>query len=357
MSSRIAAIAGHLAANPSANVAPAPVRPRHREARDVQLAVQIAGMGRFVPPRIETNEELEALYGFPVGAIKRMLGLDTRYRADKDMTAPWMGAQAAKAALNDAGMTTNDIDLVINASAIPERLIPDDAPLIAYHLGMSSSHVPCFSVHATCMSFVLALQTAAAYIESRVYRNILIVSSEKLDGHLNFKDLHSSALFGDLAVACVVRPTPTTAGATSAINRVLMETNGEHYDLATHPLRPQEKAAFKMQGPALLKWSHDNLPGALEAFQPGLTRGLLGDIKCVIPHQASKKGLEVVKVKFGWGDKVIDQIFPEFGNTVSTGIPHALYYAIQTGKLQRGDKALIVGTGAGLSLVVMSLTY
>ncbi|KAI8919212.1 beta-ketoacyl-acyl-carrier-protein synthase I [Powellomyces hirtus] len=344
---RTAAIAGHLS-NPKAAE---PVAPLHRIARDVELPMEIKGVGRFLPPNIVTTESLELEHGWPKGLVKEKLGVTQRYRADKHMTASWMGAKAGHEALKHAGMTGNDLDLILNASAIPERLIPDAGPLIQMHMGLSETHIPCFSVHATCMSFPLAFQTAASFIASGVYRNILIVSSEKLEGHLNFEDIPSSALFGDCAVACIVGP--PEEGSSAALHRVMMETDGRMHNLAT--LHKNSKG-FKMQGPELMNWSHNNLPLGLEVFMPGMTNGLPDDVTCVIAHQASAKGLKVIRKKFGWGDKVID-VFQDCGNTVASSIPNALYQAIQTGALKRGDKAILAGTGAGLSFIVMSFTY
>src|SRR5688572_7446931 len=132
---------------------------------DTGFRIKIAGMGRYLPERIVTNEELEALCDLPRGWIEKHNGVCER-RWINGETSSYMGAQAAREALDKAGMQLGDIDLILNASGTPEQVIPDTGALIQRQLGLGESGIPSMSIHATCLSFVAALDMSASLITS-----------------------------------------------------------------------------------------------------------------------------------------------------------------------------------------------
>jgi 3-oxoacyl-[acyl-carrier-protein] synthase-3 len=311
---------------------------------------------------------LETAYGLPDGWIVRYNGVRQRRRVT-DETSSYMGAQAACEALDDAGMTVADIDLILNASGTPEQSIPDTGALIQRQLGPRAAGIPAMSVHATCLSFLAALDMSAALIAANRYRTILIVSTELSSAALNVHEPENFTLFGDAAAAAVVTASPlpwSGPGRAPAIHRIRFETYGEGADLTAlhgggtrrHPSNPAtrpEDNLFHMDGPGVLRLTRRYAASFLERLQPGLSHGLEG-IDLVIPHQASKMGMKVLGA-FGWPDEKIMQTLDWLGNCIAASIPATLYEAVRQGRLCRGDRALLVGTGAGLSLGGVILTY
>ena len=327
------------------------------------LPMKIAGIGRYLPKRVVPSSELEQKLGLPDGWIAKKQGVRERRWVD-DETASYMGAQAAGVALDDAGIGLAEVDLIVNASGSAEQAIPDGAPLIQRHLGLGSSGVACMSIHATCLSFLVALDTAASLLATGRYRCIVVVSSEISSHALNFAHPESSTLFGDGAAAVVLtRPGQGDPGALMASR---LETYGEGAYFTQvagggtrkHPNHPDtrpEDNLFHMDGPAVFAMAVKYAPAFLERLQPGLSTGL-GDIKLCVPHQASKLALEAHRF-FGFKKTQIVRVIDYLGNCIAASLPLALHEAIKDGRLERGDRFLMIGTGAGLSLAGAILTY
>lgn len=327
------------------------------------LPLKIAGIGRYLPKRVVPSSELEHKLGLPEGWIAKKQGVRER-RWVIDETASFMGAQAASAALEDAGTKPEDIDLIINASGSQEQAIPDGAPLIQRHLGLSDAGTACMSIHATCLSFVVAVDTAASLLATGRYRHILVVSSEISSVALNFSHVESSTLFGDGAAAVVLTRTPP--GEESALWAARLETYGEgaYYTQVAgggtrkHPNRPETKPddnLFYMDGPSVFALAVKHASAFLEHLRPGLSGGL-GDIKLAVPHQASKLALEAHRF-YGFKRHQVVKTIDYLGNCIAASIPLTLHEAVKDGRLQRGDKLLLLGTGAGLSIGGAILTY
>ncbi len=327
------------------------------------LPVKIVGLGRYLPNRIVTNQEVESLCNLPTGWIEAKTGVKER-RWVEDESQAFMAAQATQEALAVAGLGLNDIDLIINASGTQDQAIPDGGPLLQQALGPDVSGVPCYSVHATCLSFIVALELAATLLVSQRYKTILIVSAEIVSQGLNFAEPESASLLGDAAGAAIVRL--ATAGEASAIQSIHLETYAEGAKFAEvrgggSQFPPNASTTqltdnlFHMNGPNLLRLTRRYLSDFLEKLQPGLSTGL-GDIQLVIPHQASLLGLRMLR-QFGWPDEQVMIVLDKIGNCVAASIPLALYEAVAQQRVQRGDKLLLAGSGAGVSLGGIVLIY
>ncbi len=325
--------------------------------------LKIVGVGHYLPKRVVQSSEIEQRYNLEEGWIERKQGVRER-RWIEDETASFMAAEATKEAVADAGMELTDIDLILNASGTPEQLIPDTACLIQRELGLGSSGIACMTIHTTCLSFLSGMDISSNLLASGRYENILIVSSDISSNNLNFEHPESSTLFGDLAAAAIVTRTPQ--GESSCVHAARLETYGDGAEYTQipgggtrmNPIFPEAKKEdyfFHMDGPAVLKWALKFAPQFLEKLQPGLSKGL-GDIKLVIPHQASKVALEA-HAMFGMDPDHMMITIETLGNCIAASLPNALYEAIKQGRLARGDKALLLGTGAGLSIGGVILTY
>jgi 3-oxoacyl-[acyl-carrier-protein] synthase-3 len=266
------------------------------------IRAKIAGVGRYLPDCVVTNAELEQRFGLKEGWIKRRNGVLQRRRADlsKGETPSYMGAQASREALKNAGLAPDQLDLIINASGTPEQAIPDGGPLLQRRLGLGDSGIAAMSVHTTCLSFLAALDVAASFIATGRYQNILICSSEMGSVSVYGKDPKSESLWGDAAAAVVLTVTPT--GEASAVEALTFQTFGDGADLTAcrgsgalhHPRYPDttaEHSRFIMKGPEVLQMALDKGPDFFKAFYPPALRKDFSAIDLIIPHQPSRAGI------------------------------------------------------------------
>jgi 3-oxoacyl-[acyl-carrier-protein] synthase-3 len=329
----------------------------------VNFPLKIIGLGRYLPKRVVPSSELEAMCGLPAGWVERRNGVRER-RWVTDETSSFMLSQAAREALDEAGLKPNQLDLIINASGTGEQAIPDTGALLQRQLGLGSSGIPAMTVHTTCLSFVAGMDVAANFLQTGRYKNILIASADVSSCGINPKEPESATLVGDAAAAVVV--TKPEAGDASMIHRAHFKTFGDGAYLTTimgggsrfHPRFDGHKSdddLFHMDGPAVLRMARDIAPGFLEELYPGLSKSIL-DIDIVVPHQASKVGLMMLE-RFGWPQQKVMTTIETLGNCVAASIPVTLYQSVRDGKIKRGTKVLIVGTGAGLSIGGLVLTF
>jgi 3-oxoacyl-[acyl-carrier-protein] synthase-3 len=330
---------------------------------EVNLPVKIIGLGRYLPQRIVPSSELEELCGLPAGWVEHHNGVRER-RWVTDETSSFMGAQAALEALEEADMQPNQIDLIINASGTAEQAIPDTGALIQRQLGLGDSGIPSMTIHTTCLSFIAAMDVAANFICTGRYKKILIVSSDISSCGINPREPESASLVGDAAAAVVV--THSQNGESSRLQRTHMKTYGRGAYLTAimgggsgrHPNKSTTKPEdnlFHMDGPAVLRMVREIGDDFLEELYPGLSKSLV-DIDIVVPHQASKVGL-LMLTHFGWPEEKIMHTLEWLGNCVAASIPATLYDAVRANRIHRGDKVLMAGTGAGLYIGGLVLTY
>ena len=337
--------------------------------------VKIVGHGAYHPKRVVYNDEVEARGGFALSSQeKKRTGVHERRWADIDGGENLIqnGAKAVRLACADAGVALDELDLIIGGFG-GHQFLPDDAVLVQRELGLGESGIQSFTVHATCLSFLVAMDVAGAFMRDGRYRNVVVFASSIASAGLNPKDAHTAGLFGDGAAAIVLQPSDCSA----AIHRVHMESFGVGSDVckvegggtfrpSSHPKFESHMDNFKMNGEATLSLISKFVRGVLHRGMPGLERGLTDvqvpgcdktvDIDWVIPHQASAVGIDSLGM-FGWSDRKVLKTIHKYGNTIAASIPLTLCDSIDSGKIKRGDKILLCGTSAGLSFGAMLLTY
>ncbi|MFZ4800778.1 MAG: 3-oxoacyl-[acyl-carrier-protein] synthase III C-terminal domain-containing protein [Chlorobium sp.] len=325
--------------------------------------LKIIGLGRYLPPRIISSTELEKNYGLPSGWVERRNGVRERRWVTTE-TASFMAAEAAREALDEAGLRPDQLSLIINASGTAEQAIPDNGALIQCQLGLGRSGIPAMSVNTTCLSFITALDVAATSLYAGRYNNILVVSSDISSCGVNPKEPESATLVGDAAAAVVV--TRSADGDLSCLHHAHFKTWGDGASFtaikgggsARHPAKPghnPDDDLFHMDGLAVLRMVRTLDEAFLEELYPGLSKSLV-DIDLVIPHQSSKVGLSLLQ-RYGWPEDKIVQTLTWLGNCVAASLPSTLYQAVRDNALQRGEKFLLIGTGAGLSMGGLILRY
>jgi 3-oxoacyl-[acyl-carrier-protein] synthase-3 len=324
--------------------------PAHRPGRKAgpSLRVKVTAMGFHAPPRIETAADLAPRIGQSEEWILARTGVRERRIADEPLEV--MAARASRAALESGGAP----DLIINASATPRQLVPDNAAFIQRELGFDG--IPSYSVHATCLSFVVAFHHAAVLVAAGAYRRVLVVSSEAASITRNMCQPESAALLGDGAAAAVLEPTPDDEPgelvgwrmATWPRGAELTELRGGgQRRYPNHVGTQPEDHLFSMDGPGIYRMARPRVHALVRELLAdlGLT---IGDIDWVVPHQASGPGLELLP-RIGFANERIVNIVGEYGNCVAASIPMALASLCASGRVRRGDLVLLLGTGAGLS--------
>lgn len=322
------------------------------------MKVRIVRTGLAVPERIETAAQLAPKIKRTEKWILDRAGVPERRVAEGGLEE--LGAAAVRAALQDDPLP----DLLINASAVPVQLIPDSSVFIQRALGWSGKGIPSFSVHATCLSFLVALQQAGALIVSGAYRRIVVVSAEIATRNRDMDEPESAALLGDGAAAVLLEATPE--GEQSALLGFEMATWPEFSDLAEvrgcgmrhNPLDPstgREHHLFHMRGVALYRAASTHVQPLLQRLleRAGLR---MDELSLVVPHQASGPVLDVIP-KYGIPAERVVRIIEQYGNCVAASLPMALAVAEADGRLRRGDTVLMFGTGAGLSIAFALLRW
>ena len=328
------------------------------------LPVKIVGLGCYLPERRVTNADLEERLGIPAEWIERVTGVQER-RYVTDETTVGMGCNAARMALEMAGLHVGDLDAIISASTGAQQAIPCTAAFLQRELHAPEGRSACFDINATCLSFLFALQTAAHLVAAGVYHTVLLVSSEYITQSLNPRERESSVLFGDAAAAAVI--THSQPGETSAIWHTQFETHSSGADLTEivgggtrhHPNHPEttpEMNMFHMRGIAVFRQATLLAEPFMDSFFTNL-RWERSQIDAVVPHQASRHAIDQLTTRLGFTCEQVVKNLALRGNCVAASIPLTLTEAIYSGRIQRGDRILLVGTGAGLTLGGIALTF
>lgn len=327
------------------------------------LPIKLAGLGWYLPARIVTNTEIETKLNIPPGWIERVTGVQQRHYATNETSAA-MASAAARMALENAQMSVDDLDVIIGASTGPQQLIPCTAAFVQRELFVPEG-CPCFDINATCLSFLIALHIASHLIVADVYRSALIFSSELISTSLNPLERESVGLFGDAAAACVI--TRCSSHEMSAIWQAHFETYSSGADLARligggnlhHPNDPSttpEMNMFHMDGPAIFKKAALLAGPFLDHFFSFFDWDRQ-TVDAVVPHQASGHAIHQLVTRLGFRYEQLVLNLALRGNCVAASIPLALAEAVHHGRIQRGNKVLLFGTGAGLSFGALALTF
>lgn len=330
--------------------------------------VRIRSMGKYLPKRVVTSEELDLKLNLKPGTLEGLAGVKTRRYAGEGESLSRMGALAGMAALENGHLKYEDIDVIINASGCFEQPIPCTAAFIQRELGKENSGTPCFDINSTCLGYVVGLDVASALIESGRYNRVLLVSSEMASIGLPWKQLEACALFGDGAVASVIERTPegessSIIGAhheTYSSGAEFCEIKGGGAKLHARNYRvgglEDERYLFNMEGRKVFKQASQYINAFVSKLETS-TNLKLKDYKMVVPHQASGSGMELMRKKLEVQPESWMNIIADYGNMIAASIPLALSLAIDDGRIKRGDNVLLIGTSAGFSIGGLAFQY
>ena len=315
--------------------------------------VEIASTGRWLPDRVVTNADMEKMVDTSDEWIRQRTGIRERRIAEADVGAADMGAAAARIAMCRAGVQPGEVDLIVVATATPDRLLPATACDIQALLG--ATNAAAFDISAACSGFIYALSVAEGQIAAGRAEIALVISTEKMTGIVDWTDRSTFVLFGDGAGVAVVRRSTNGRGLISSFLR----SDGTLAELLWRPAGGlkipfdlaviEDKSHYvKMAGGEVFKAAVRSMAEA--ADQALLRAGLTGDdIDLFIPHQAN---MRIIEATARYASVPMEKVFvnvDRYGNMSSATIPVALDEAIESGRLKAGDLVLMVAFGAGFT--------
>lgn len=327
--------------------------------------IQIAGTGMALPAKSTSSWELDERLGLVPGTSLKQTGVRRRFLSETE-TAAQLAAQACREAMADAGLDWCDIDCLVAASATMDQSLPYNAALIHAELELSAQRTATLDINASCLSFLVALDTMSYLVAAGRYRHILLVSCDIATFGINWEDLREGGIFGDGAAAVIIRR--TEEGGTSAILSSKIETLSAGVDHCRipaggsryHPRRALQQpfeplTLFHMDGKAVFKLASEAMPGFTSRLlaDAGVR---MQDLAAVVVHQASKLALSHLSRRLNISSEQLVDIFADYGNQVAASLPTALHLGRTSGRFGRGDTILLLGTGAGLTMGGIVLT-
>jgi len=313
----------------------------------------IVGWGKYVPQRVLTNDDLARMVDTSDDWIRTRTGIaERRIVADGETTFS-MALQAARQALEVAGLNPAQLDLIIVATVTPDHAFPATACLVQDALG--ATHAAAFDLSAGCTGFVYGLSVAADLISAGVYENALVIGAETLSRITNWSDRATCVLFGDGAGAVLLQANGTNGGVLSTVlgadgsgGDLLCLPAGGSREPASHRTVAEGLHYLKMKGREVFRFAVRTMPAATRQVleQAGLE---ISDLNLLIPHQANQRIIEASARALGLPPEAVFSNLERYGNTSAASIPIALCEAVEEGRIQRDDLVVCVGFGAGLT--------
>ncbi|EEM90817.1 3-oxoacyl-[acyl-carrier-protein] synthase 3 [Bacillus thuringiensis serovar pulsiensis BGSC 4CC1] len=304
----------------------------------------ILGIGRYVPEKVVTNHDLEKIMDTSDEWIRTRTGIAERRIADDTIDTSYMAVEASKKALEDAGISGEDIDLILVATVTPDRAFPAVACVIQEAIG--AKHAAAMDLSAACAGFMYGMITAQQFIQTGTYKNILVVGSDKLSKIVDWNDRNTAVLFGDGAGAIVM-------GAVSEGKGVLSFELGADGSGGKHLYQDEY---VMMNGREVFKFAVRQLgDSCLRVLdKAGLTKE---DVDFLVPHQANIRIMESARERLNLPQEKMSMTIEKFGNTSASSIPIAMVEELQNGRIQDGDLIILVGFGGGLTWGAVALRW
>lgn len=313
----------------------------------------IIGTGSYVPEKVITNFDMEKIVETSDEWIQTRTGIKERRVVAEGQFTSDMAAEAAKRAIEDAKLDKEDIDVIVLATMSPDYPTPATACVVQAKLGCDE--IPAFDVSAACSGFIYGLSIAYGFVNSGLYKNVLVIGAEAMSRVLDWTDRSTCVLFGDGAGAAVVSRVDEGSG----IKGFELGSKGEG---ARHLIIPaggsvkpstQETVAsgeefIKMEGSDVFKFAVRKMPEISEKLVGDLGMSM-DEIDLMVPHQANMRIIDAASKKINIDKEKIIINLDRYGNMSAASIAVALDEAAKSGRLKKGDKALLVGFGGGLT--------
>jgi len=310
----------------------------------------IKGCGGYLPERVVTNNDLAKLVDTSDQWITERTGIKERRIAAEGELTSTMGALAARAALDDAGLAPEDIDLIILATSTPDQTFPASAVTIQAELGIT--HGAAFDMQAVCSGFVFALATADSYLKSGQFKRALVIGAEAFSRILDWQDRSTCVLFGDGAGAVVVEAQKLNGALTDrGILATSLRSDGRYRDKLYVDGGPSSTGTVghvRMDGPEVFRHAVTKISEVIDATltQAGYKAS---DVDWFVPHQANKRILDGAARKLGLDPARVIITVDKHANTSAASIPLALSQGRSDGRIKTGDLVLLEAMGGGFT--------
>ena len=302
------------------------------------LYSKVIGSGSYLPEKILTNHDLAKIVETSDDWIFERTGIEQRHIASENESSVDMAYKASLKAMSMAQLSPNDIDMIIVATATPERKFPSTAVLLQNNLKIEQGFA--FDINAACTGFVYALDVADKYIQSRVAKNILVVGSEKMSSLLDWKDRNTCVLFGDGAGAVIL-----SESSKPGILSTNIGSNGSYKDLLTVNIDPE---FIEMKGNDVFKIAVKTM-GKLAVSTLEKNNISINQIDWLIPHQANSRIINAIAKKISLPSEKVILTVNKHGNTSAASIPLAFDDAYHNGSLKEGNLVMLEAFGAGFT--------
>ncbi|MES2600220.1 MAG: beta-ketoacyl-ACP synthase III [Pseudomonadota bacterium] len=310
----------------------------------------VLGYGAYLPERILTNAELAKMVDTSDEWIVQRTGIKERHIAAEGEFTSHLGLKAAQAALANAGIDAQSIDLIVLATSTPDNTFPATAVAIQHGLGIN--HGAAFDLQAVCTGFIFALATADNFLKSGAFKRALVIGAETFSRILDWNDRGTCVLFGDGAGAVVLESQPQSG--TTADRGILtthLRSDGRHKDklfVDGGPSSTQTVGHLRMEGREVFKHAVGMITDVIvDAFQA--TGTTADDVDWLVPHQANKRIIDASAKKLHIAPQKVVLTVDRHGNTSAASIPLALAAAVDDGRIKKNDLLMLEAMGGGFT--------
>lgn len=314
----------------------------------------IRGIGSYLPERVMTNAELSARVDTSDAWIQERTGIRERHLAAEGQFTSDLGYEAAKAALNHAGLKATDIDLIVVATSTPDLTFPATATIIQEKLGMH--HGAAFDIQAVCSGFIYGIHVTNALLKSGGAKRAILIGSETFSRILDWEDRGTCVLFGDGAGAIVIEAVENTE---DGILQTYIRSDGRHRDMLYvdgGPSRTQTVGHLRMLGNQVFKHAVTDIAQVMRdcAEQAGVE---IADVDWFVPHQANQRILNAVAKRLKLRPEQVISTLASHANTSAASVPLAMDAAVKDGRIKKGDLVMLEAFGGGFTWGAALLRY
>ncbi len=304
----------------------------------------IVGIGRYLPEKIVTNQDLEKIMNTSDEWIRTMTGIEERRIAADDVNTSDMAFAAAQKAIKDAGITPEEIDLILVATVTPDSPFPSVACRIQERLGATKAAA--MDISAACAGFMYGIVTAKQFIETDVYKYVLVVGVEKLSKITDWTDRNTAVLFGDGAGATIIGPVSENRGILSF--ELGADGTGSKHLYQDEYIIMNGREVFKFA----VRQMGESCINVLE--KAGLTKD---DVDFLIPHQANIRIMEASRQRLELPVEKMSKTINKYGNTSAASIPISIVEDLEAGRIKDDDLIVMVGFGGGLTWGAIAIRW